>query len=62
METHMKAQSLPTWAETLTACQRPKRGRMLSLVLTPETRRESDTTPEAWDQLNTENREDGQMF
>lgn len=30
METHIKAQSLPTWAETLTACQRPERGCLLS--------------------------------
>lgn len=56
METHIKAQSLPTWAETLTACQRPERGSTLSLVLTPKTRRKSDTTPEARHQLNTENR------
>lgn len=30
METHIKFQSLPTWAETLTACQRPERGCVLS--------------------------------
>lgn len=46
METHTKALSLPTWAEMLTACQRPERGCVLSLVFTPKTEKESDSATE----------------
>lgn len=53
METLTKALSLPTQTEMLTACQRPERG---CVLFTPKSKRESDTTTEARDHLETESR------
>ncbi|KAI3351635.1 hypothetical protein L3Q82_020471, partial [Scortum barcoo] len=56
VETQRKALSLTTWAETLTARQRPERGCLLSLVFTPKIMKESNTAIETQDHLKIENR------
>lgn len=43
MENHIKAWSFPTWAERLTAFQRPERGCVFLLFFTPKTRTETDS-------------------
>lgn len=59
MENHIKALSFPTWAERLTAFQRPERG---CVFFTPKTRTETDIVPEARDLLTIQKRMCGSWF